>query len=165
APPADGGAVMAVLQQLRMAISGPVFSTEDEGYQAAREIWNAAVPHQPAIIACCLSSADVRAAVTIAADHRMPVSVKAGGHDWAGRSLCHGGWVIDPSRRGSVPVDPLTRAATVEGGATIGDLVRACRPHGLVPATGAVRTVGMAGLTLAGGYGPLAGRCGLALDN
>src|SRR5262249_35924897 len=58
-----------------------------------------------------------------------------------------------------------TRAATIEGGATIGDLVRACRPHGLAPVTGTVRTVGMSGLTLAGGYGPLAGRCGLVLDN
>jgi FAD/FMN-containing dehydrogenase len=31
--------------------------------------------------------------------------------------------------------------------------------------TGSVGTVGMAGLTLGGGYGPLIGRFGLALDN
>src|SRR5215813_13310216 len=156
---------MTALQQLRTAMSGPVFSSEDEGYQSAREIWNGAIPHQPAIIACCVSVADVQAAVAVAAHHGLPLSVKAGGHDWAGRSLRHGGVVVDLSRMRSVTVDSLTRAATIEGGAIIGDLARACRPHGLAPVTGTVRTVGMAGLTLAGGYGPLAGRCGLALDN
>ena len=146
-------------------MSGPVISSDEEGYQAAREVWNAAVLHEPAIIACCVSAADVQAAVSVAVHDGLPLSVKAGGHDWAGRSLRHGGIVIDLSRMRSVAVDPLTRAATVEGGATIGDLVRACRPHALAPVTGTVRTVGMAGLTLAGGYGPLAGRCGLVLDN
>lgn len=33
------------------------------------------------------------------------------------------------------------------------------------PVTGTVKAVGMAGLTLAGGYGPLNGKFGLALDN
>jgi FAD/FMN-containing dehydrogenase len=73
--------------------------------------------------------------------------------------------VIDLSGMREVRVDPLNHCASVEGGATIGDLVRACRPHELLPVTGTVRTVGMAGLTLAGGYGPLAGKWGLALDN
>jgi hypothetical protein len=38
-------------------------------------------------------------------------------------------------------------------------------PYGLVAATGVVSGVGMAGLTTVGGYGPLIGHCGLALDN
>ena len=38
-------------------------------------------------------------------------------------------------------------------------------PLGLAPVTGSVGAVGMAGLTLGGGYGPLIGRFGLALDN
>ncbi|MEU2614229.1 FAD-binding protein [Micromonospora sp. NPDC007271] len=55
--------------------------------------------------------------------------------------------------------------ATVGGGAHIGDLSGAGQQHGLATPTGTVRTVGMAGLTLAGGYGPLCGRYGLAVDN
>ena len=156
---------MNALQQLRAQMTGTVLSPGDDGYQAAREVWNAAVPHRPAIIACCGSPADVQVAVAVAVEHGLPLSVKAGGHDWAGRSLRHDGLVIDLSRMREVKVDPLTRTAVVEGGVTIGDLVRACRPYGLVPVTGTVRTVGMSGLTLAGGYGPLAGRYGLALDN
>ena len=38
-------------------------------------------------------------------------------------------------------------------------------PLGLAAVTGSVGAVGMAGLTLGGGYGPLIGRFGLALDN
>ena len=41
----------------------------------------------------------------------------------------------------------------------------AARSSELAPVTGTVKAVGMAGLTLAGGYGPLIGKHGLALDN
>jgi len=43
--------------------------------------------------------------------------------------------------------------------------VAAAARHGLVAAAGNMGVVGMAGLTLGGGYGPLNGRFGLALDN
>src|SRR5215469_15820822 len=153
------------LDELRAMMSGPVFAPAGNDFDAGREVWNAAITHRPAIIARCASVEDVQAAVTVAVAHGLPISVKAGGHDWAGRSLREGGLVIDLSRMRGVAVDPLTRTALVDGGVTIGTLVRVARRHGLVPVTGTVRTVGMAGLTLAGGYGPLAGKWGLALDN
>ena len=146
-------------------MSGPVFAPAGDDFDAGREVWNAAITHRPALIARCASVEDVEAAVTVAVAHGLPLSVKAGGHDWAGRSLRNGGLVIDLSRMRGVTVDPVTQTALVDGGVTIGHLVRVCRRHGLVPVTGTVRTVGMAGLTLCGGYGPLAGKCGLALDN
>jgi FAD/FMN-containing dehydrogenase len=64
-----------------------------------------------------------------------------------------------------VVIDPLVRIATVRGGATAAAVIAAARPHGLVAATGNCGGVGMAGLTLGGGYGPLNGQFGLALDN
>ena len=45
------------------------------------------------------------------------------------------------------------------------DVLEVIDPLGLVAVTGSVGAVGMAGLTLGGGYGPLIGRFGLALDN
>lgn len=96
---------------------------------------------------------------------RVPLSVRAGGHDWAGRALRDGGLVLDLTGMRDVQVDPATATVTVAGGATAADVVAALRPYDLVVATGVVRAVGMAGLTLAGGYGPLCGRHGLALDN
>ena len=45
------------------------------------------------------------------------------------------------------------------------DLLATTDPLGLAAVTGSCSAVGMAGLTLGGGYGPLIGRFGLALDN
>jgi hypothetical protein len=64
-----------------------------------------------------------------------------------------------------VIVDPHSRVATVTGGAKAKDVAAEAGAHGLVAALGNCGTVGMAGLTLGGGYGPLNGLYGLAADN
>ena len=102
-------------------------------------------------------------AIRAARDCDLSLSVRGGGHDWAGRALCDG-VVIDLSGMRSVAV-ASDETAEVSGGARAADLLAATDPLGLVAATGAAGCVGMAGLTLGGGYGPLIGRFGLALDN
>ena len=62
-------------------------------------------------------------------------------------------------------VDPHSQVATVQGGARIKDVAAAADAHGLVAELGNCGEVGMAGLTLGGGYGPLNGQHGLAADN
>src|SRR6516162_7161016 len=57
------------------------------------------------------------------------------------------------------------RVATVQGGVTASELIGVAQPHGLAAVTGTIGAVGISGLTLGGGYGPLNGRSGLALDN
>jgi len=54
---------------------------------------------------------------------------------------------------------------TVAGGANASDVTAVAVPHGLAAVTGNVGAVGMAGFLLAGGYGPLTTRFGLAVDN
>jgi len=73
--------------------------------------------------------------------------------------------VIDLTRMRQVDVDVSRRVATVAGGATAADVSAAAVPHGLAAVTGNVGAVGMAGFLLAGGYGPLTTRFGLAIDN
>ena len=94
----------------------------------------------------------------------LALSVRCGGHDWAGRALCDG-LVIDLRGMNHVSVDLGNAAATIGGGARACDILKAIDPLGLAAVTGSVGAVGMAGLTLGGGYGPLSGRFGLALDN
>jgi hypothetical protein len=113
----------------------------------------------------CQTHADVQAAVRAARTHGLPLSVRGGGHDWAGRALRDGGLVIDLSGMREVMLDSAARVATVAGGARAADVIAAAAPYGLAAATGTVGNVGMTGLTLAGGYGPLSGMHGLALDN
>lgn len=128
-------------------------------------IWNAAVQHRPALIVRTESPRDVQDAIRVARDRGIRLSVLGGGNDWAGRAVCDGGLVIDMSEMRSVTVDARARVATVGGGALAADMVDAVAPYGLVAVTGNVGCVGMTGLTLGGGYGPLNGRFGLALDN
>jgi hypothetical protein len=160
-PAAVGSAVRA----LRPRLGERLLVADDPGFAAARQIWNAAVTRQPSVIARCADAAEVSAAVRAAREAGMPLSVRSGGHDWAGRALRDGGLVIDLTGLRGVTVDPDARTATVQGGAITADLLAATSPYGLATATGAVRTVGLAGLTTVGGYGPLIGRYGLTLDN
>ncbi|TMQ90019.1 FAD-binding oxidoreductase [Actinomadura soli] len=141
-----------------VATSGPL-------YEKTRRVWNGAVTNRPALVVHARGTADVQAAVRAARDHDLPLSVRSGGHDWLGRGVRDGALVIDLTGMRRVEVDAGTAVATVAGGATAADLIGAASPHGLSAVTGTVGDVGVAGLTLAGGYGPLNGRCGLALDN
>jgi FAD/FMN-containing dehydrogenase len=152
-------------RELRNTMRGPVVSWGDEDYARTRQIWNRAVESEPALLAVCETSADVQAAVRSARRHVIPLSVRGGGHDWAGRALCPNGLVIDLSGMRQVIVDPNSRTAIVSGGAQVKDVAAAASAHGLVAALGNCGEVGMAGLTLGGGYGPLNGRYGLAADN
>jgi FAD/FMN-containing dehydrogenase len=155
----------AAARDLRTMMQGNVVLRGDDDYVQTRQIWNGAVEHQPALFAVCKTSGDVQAAVRSARQHGFPLSVRGGGHDWAGRALRHNGLVMDLSHMRRVDVDTKASVANIEGGATVADVITAAAPHGLVAATGNCGTVGMVGLTTGGGYGPLTPRYGLALDN
>jgi hypothetical protein len=127
--------------------------------------WNGAVDTHPARVVRCESAADVRNALLNARETGLPVSVRGGGHDWAGRSFRDGELIIDLSGLRQVGVDPEARTATMGGGATAADLIAATSKYGLVTATGTSAGVGMAGLAMGGGYGPGTAKYGLALDN
>jgi FAD/FMN-containing dehydrogenase len=157
--------VLRACERLRPVFGDRLLLPSDDGFVQASRIWNHAVTHQPAAIVRCLDNDEVRTAVLTAREYGVPLSVRGGGHDWAGRALRDGGLVVDLSGMRGVAVDAGAGTATVGGGVRIGDVSNAGRAHGLVTPTGTVRAVGMAGLTLAGGYGPLCGRYGLALDN
>ena len=106
---------------------------------------------------------EVAAVVTDAQRFGRGLSVRGAGHDWAGRSLRDGGVVIDLEAMREVRI--AGGAALAGGGSRSGDVVAAAAEHGLNVATGTAGVVGMAGLTLGGGYGPLLGTAGLAADN
>jgi FAD/FMN-containing dehydrogenase len=151
--------------ELRAAISGRVALPGDELYEKGCRVWNGAVCRRPAILAFCEQAEDVQAAVRAARHHGLPLSVRGAGHDWAGRALRDDGLVIDLTGMRDVAVDPQARVATVAAGALAKDVAAAAGAHKLVAAMGNCGTVGMAGLSLGGGYGPLSGACGLAADN
>jgi FAD/FMN-containing dehydrogenase len=145
-------------------LAGRVSRPGDDGYAAATSIWPKPVGRTPLAVVHCPTPEDVQSAIRAARDCDLPLSVRGGGHDWAGRALCDG-IVIDLSGMNGVVVGPDNRAARISGGARGSDVVAVTDPLGLAPVAGSFGGVGMAGFTLGGGYGALIGRFGLALDN
>ena len=133
-------------------------------YAAATAIWAKPVGPMPRAIVHCRTAADVQSAIRAARDADLALSVRGGGHDWAGRALCDG-LVIDLSAMNGTVIAADNRSARIAGGASASDVLGVTDPHGLAAVTGSCGAVGMAGFTLGGGYGPCIGRFGLALDN
>ena len=160
-PQVDAEALQAFTVQTR----GPVLGPHDPGYDEARKIWNGLIDRRPALIVQCTGAADVVDAVNFARDHDLVLSIKAGGHNVAGNAVNDGGLVIDLSQMRGVHVDPSSRTARVQGGATLGDMDRETQLFGLAVPAGVVSTTGVAGLTLHGGAGHLRRKYGLSIDN
>src|SRR6185295_5891375 len=75
------------------------------------------------------------------------------------------GFLIDLSAMRGVRVDPTAKRAWVEGGTLLGQVDHEALAHGLVTPLGTVSHTGVGGLTLGGGFGRLARKFGLAIDN
>lgn len=155
----------AAVQALQSALAGEVLLSGAGGYDQARAVWNARFDPHPAVMVRCGRVADVVACIEFARQHGLPVSVRGGGHSYAGLSVGDGALALDLSPISSVTVDMERRLATVGPGATWADFDRAAQAHGMATTGATVSGVGVAGYTLGGGTGYLARKLGLGLDN
>jgi FAD/FMN-containing dehydrogenase len=153
------------VQALKGRVRGAVLTAGEDGYDAARSIWNGMIDRRPGVIVRCAGAADVRTAVDFARAAGAVLAVRGGGHNIAGSAVCDGGVMIDLSPMKSVRVDPLARTARVEPGVTLGEFDRETQAFGLTTPTGINSTTGIAGLTLGGGFGWTSRTFGLTSDN
>ncbi|HSR40870.1 MAG TPA: FAD-dependent oxidoreductase, partial [Longimicrobiales bacterium] len=150
---------------LATRLRGDVLAPGDEGFDEARRVWNARFDRSPALVARCVAPEDVAAAVRFARGEGLEISVKGGGHDYAGNTVAEGGLLVDLGPMDGVEVEPGRRRAVVGPGCTWAQVDEATTAHGLATTGGTVSTVGVGGFTLGGGSGWLARRHGLAVDN
>jgi len=156
-----GGAVRSLREQVR----GRVITAADEGYDQARAVHNGMFDKRPLAVLQAEQAGDVIAAANLAGEHGLDLSVRGGGHGAPGYGTNDGGLVIDMSQMRTVRVDPRTKTARADAGATWGDFNYATHAFGLATTGGIISTTGIAGLTLGGGIGYLARGCGLTIDN
>lgn len=157
----DNQAVTALKQTIR----GSVVRPGDAEYDSARRVWNGTIDRHPALIVRAIGTADVMAAVNFARDHRVPVSVRGGGHNVSGSAVQDNALVIDLSQMRGVRVDPLRQVVRVEGGAKLGDVDHETQAFGLAMPLGLQSLTGVGGLSLHGGLGHLTRMYGLSGDN
>jgi hypothetical protein len=134
----------AEVKELAGSLRGRLLLPGNEGYDTARQVLNGGIDRYPALLL---------------------TAVKCGGHSTSGKSTCDGGLQIDLSSYRNCEVDRKNRIAHVAGGSLLGDMDHESMSHGLVTTAGTVSHTGVGGLTTGGGFGRLARRYGLALDN
>ena len=156
---------LKAVRDLRARLRGVLLLPNESGYDSARRVWNAAVNQRPVGIVRCASTTDVVAAVRFARDAGLSVSVRGGGHSFAGFGVRDGALMIDLGAMKAVRIDPVRKVALAEAGLTWGEFGTAAQVHGLATTGGDVASVGIAGLTLGGGTGWLHRLYGAACDN
>jgi FAD/FMN-containing dehydrogenase len=153
------------IEALARRIQGDVIQPVDDGYDAARAVWNGYVDKRPGVIVRPSGADGVAAAIAFARENGLVVAVRGGGHNSAGTGVCDDGIVIDLSGMRRVDVNPVAGVVRVQGGALLSDADAATSAHGLAVPAGIISHTGVGGLTLGGGFGWISRRHGFSIDN
>lgn len=146
-------------------LTGTVVLPEQAEYEKAKLVSNyyTSKNSHPDTIVYCSTTQDVQNAVKHALCKKLPVRIRSGGHCHEGFSTGTG-LVIDVSKMKKVEVDKQNSIATIQPGVTGGELYKYLSQEGLTQVGGTCGDVGISGLVLTGGMGPLLRHHGLTCD-
>jgi FAD/FMN-containing dehydrogenase len=151
-------------EALRRDFAGTIIEPRGAEYDSASRTVLAS--GRPACVVRPETAEDVQVAVRLAVSTNLLLSVRGGGHGFAGFGTNDDGVVIDLSKLADVEIVNKERhLVRIGGGATWGQVAEALAPHGLAISSGDTKSVGVGGLTLGGGIGWKVRKYGLALDN
>ncbi|MFK7947546.1 MAG: FAD-dependent oxidoreductase [Saprospiraceae bacterium] len=137
---------------------------DDTQYNELNIGFNTRVPKQPKIIALCKNNEGIVEAIKYAKFFDLQVCVKSGGHSFEGFSSNDGGMSINLSLFDGIEwIDDET--VKMGAGVKLFEVYDALLPKGKIIPAGSCATVGIAGLTLGGGYGLFARKYGLTCDS
>jgi FAD/FMN-containing dehydrogenase len=139
-----------------MRLQGTLLTRGDPAYEAARKdaVWNALTPERhPEAIVLATSESDCVEAVRIARERGLKLSVRSGGHSWAGNHLRDGTLLLDLSGLQEVEIDPVAMRATAQPGCRGNELDVELEKHDLFFPVGHCPGVAIGGYLLQGGFG------------
>jgi FAD/FMN-containing dehydrogenase len=154
-----------VAAALNRSLKGRVIAPGDDDYDAARTIFYGGIDRRPAAIARVAGTEDVAAVIRVARETGAELAVRSGGHSPAGHSTTEGGIVLDLSDMKALEIDVDGGAAWAETGLTAGEYTGITAAYGLATGFGDTGSVGIGGITLAGGVGYLVRKHGLTIDS
>ncbi|MER5771656.1 FAD-binding oxidoreductase [Streptomyces sp. NPDC001985] len=160
-PPAPRTSRAPDWNALARSLDGRLIRPDDADYPAARQLYNTRFDTQrPAAVAYAAGEDDIRECLAHARAHGVPVSIRGGGHSYAGWSSGTGRLVIDVSALDRVAAD-----GTIGAGARLADVYRTLARTGRTLPAGSCPSVGISGLTLGGGQGVTSRAYGLTCDS
>lgn len=137
---------------------------DDAAFAEMNVGFNARIKKMPKYIAVCKTTKGVQYAIALATSEQLPVAVRSGGHSFEGFSSNDGGLVINLSRMDGMDWQE-GHMISLGPGCLLRDIQKVTfAEKRLIPA-GSCGTVGIAGLTLGGGYGFFSRKYGLTCDN
>ncbi len=149
---------------LARGLHGTLVRPGDADYDTARHLYNTRFDNlRPAAVAYVGNTSDIADCLSFARRSGVPVSVRSGGHSYAGWSSGNGRLVVDVSRLSTISVS--AGGATCGAGARLGDVYDTLGAHGVTIPAGSCPTVGVSGLTLGGGHGVASRAYGLTCDS
>ena len=142
-----------------------VITPSSNYYDDARQEWNKSIDKYPTAIAYCKTFDDVKKAVLFARKNRFKLRIRSGGSNYEGFSIDDGLFIIDISNLNRININYENNTVTAEGGALLGQLYNFLGANGYPFPGASSPTVGIAALTLGGGWGYSSRYLGLCCDS
>ncbi|XEC95955.1 FAD-binding oxidoreductase [Paenibacillus tarimensis] len=147
-------------------LTGRVIFRGDPGYESARKNWDPHTNRFPKVFVFAQRTLDVANAIKWARENNVPIRARSGRHALeTNLSQVNGGIVIDVSDMKKIKLNKKNRTAIVETGNRVGRIVKMLARQGFMAPFGDSPSVGIGGITLGGGIGPLQRSIGLISDN
>ncbi|KOV57924.1 FAD-binding oxidoreductase [Streptomyces sp. MMG1121] len=145
-------------------LDGTLVRPGDAGWQTAHQLYNTRFDAlKPAAVAYVAHADDIRTTLTYAQAHGIRVSIRNGGHSYAGYSSGDNRLILDVSKLNRIRVSG--GQAVVGAGSKLIDVYRALAAKGVTIPAGSCPTVGVSGLVLGGGHGVASRAYGLTCDS
>lgn len=137
---------------------------EDQAFAKYNQGFNGRLSSLPKYIAVCKTTLGVQTAISFAKKEQLPIAVKSGGHSFEGFSSNNRGMVINLSQMKKTNWIDKT-IIELEPGCLLQEIQAVTFEKKRLIPSGSCGTVGIAGLTLGGGYGFFSRKYGLTCDN
>jgi len=133
-------------------------------YNNSRFIYNKRFNYFPIAIFYVNNENDIIYLIQTFVKYDLKFSVRCGGHAYEPASLSEN-YIIDVQNISHIKICQKNKIVTIGSGVKLGDLITKLSSKKLITVTGESSCVGISGLTLAGGKGPLSRMYGMACDN
>ncbi len=139
----------------------------NEQYQNYKnsQVFNRRLQFAPLVIVYCETEDDVKITFNAVKDNNLPFTVRAGGHDHEGECIGTNTVLIDVSKINHVDFCDNSKIAKIGPGNRFETLTSTLAKNDVMIAHGTCATVGIAGFTMGGGWGPWTRKEGMCCEH